>query len=78
MTNNAYLKIVRQYAALSKRFNRSYAEAVNAVVQSRLDFIVKSGLEGGSRTEALDAAMDMAEREYGLADRDFKLDVKPF
>jgi archaellum biogenesis protein FlaJ (TadC family) len=78
MTQNSFLRLLRQYAALSQRYRRSYAEAVNAIVQSRHDAILKEALPADQTAAAVETMSDQAKREYGAVDRDFKVDFIPF
>lgn len=78
MTQNSFLSLIRQYAALAKRYNKSYAEPVNALVQRREDTIRDTETDAAKRDTAIAQLHDMTRREYGSVDRDFKIDTIPF
>lgn len=77
MTRNSFLKLVRQYAALSKRFNVSYAQQVNALIEQRVARIMKDEPDAGVQGALVQATHDAAQREY-FATESAKLDARAF
>ena len=78
MSQNAYLRLLRQYAALARRYNRSFAEAVNAIIAERSKTVTKEAANEQAALEELGYVEDQATREYGAYDRDFTLERLPF
>lgn len=76
MSQKAFLTLLRQYASLSQRFRRSYADVVNALVQLRVDAIIAEFPPGVLRDGMVYHVLDIAQREYGTIDRDFQLSVE--
>lgn len=78
MTQNSYLKLVRQYAILTGRTGKSYADVVHALTVARHNAIVESGLDREAERKALDALKSAVEREYGKFDASFSTAQYPF
>lgn len=68
MSNNAFLKLLRQYASLTRRLGAVYTEAVTAVVDQRKEAIERSGLPPDQLKAALADVDATAKREYPFSD----------
>lgn len=71
MTSNAYIQMLRDYAALARRRNLSYSEAVGVLVQARRAYIRSQHVSSDTEGFMLSAAAAAAEREYGKFDASF-------
>lgn len=73
MTEQRFIGILRDYAAVARRRNVSYAEPVRALVALRVAEIEKGGGDWETVAQRKAAAHAIAAREYGKFDAGFAL-----
>lgn len=71
MTIGMFLSLIREYAALARRFNRSFSEAVDAILDDVEKVIDASGLSDEDKAAQKAHFAEIADREYGQWDSNF-------
>lgn len=74
MTNNRFISILRDYAALARTRRTSYADAVHELVDARQLSVSLTVSGDAERDKQLRAAEDTAMREYGKFDEAFSFE----
>jgi hypothetical protein len=71
VTNSQYIDLVRQYAAVARRTDRSFADQVNHLVTLRLASIQAAPIDDATKAQQTNDARAMVMREYASADHLF-------
>ena len=72
MTEQRFIKMMRQYTVISGKFARSYAKQIGALLKLRKQALEGSRLSPSEQGEQMAQLVDMVKREYGRSDRSFK------
>lgn len=71
MSQKAFIQLMRDYAAIARARNRSYADSVHALVAERQATIAAAGLPQPEMKQQLEDVERIALREYGRFDNSF-------
>lgn len=71
MNLHCFLVLIRQYAALARRYRKSYAPAIYQITKLRAEQLAREIGDPDLIEQALADMDKVVDREYGSADRDW-------